>query len=362
MKLNSLYLRDFRNYVESVITFSPKLNYIYGENAQGKTNLLEAIHLFITGRSFRSPHLMDLIRFGSDSFVLEAHFEKNGIEQTLQFAFSKEGRILFHNATSLPSLSTLLGILNGVIISPEDHALVKGGPAYRRQFLDLQIACENPLYLYHLGRYSKAMRQRNSLLKSNQLKTIEIWEEQMAESAAFLVLKREETINQLKNEKAFHHQIDALSLSYLSQAPLTQNPENIQEYFLKQFHKMRPRETRQGHTLVGPHRDDLQITIGGHDARQFASEGQTRSCVAVLRLAQWSRLRRITGESPLLCIDDIGISLDCKRENQLYKQLNSVGQVFITSPRNNKDLPSQTRLICIQNGSFSLQENDNSSQ
>jgi len=354
MLLKSLYLRNFRNYEEAAIAFSPKLNYIYGENAQGKTNLLEAIHLLLTGRSFRTHHNCDLIRFGTPAFYLEAHFEKNGVEQQLKINFDGEGRTVIHNATPLPSLSALLGILNGVIISPEDHELVKGGPAARRQFLDLQIACESPLYLHHLSRYARAMKQRNVLLRRHKLETIEIWEEQMAESATYLTLKRHETIGQLEKEEALKRHVDSLTLSYQTTAPVKRDAETIKTYFLKQYEKCRPREVDQGSTQTGPHRDDLMIYVHGHEARFFASEGQTRSCVTSLRLAQWARLKNTTEETPILCVDDVGISLDANRENSLYEQLGSLGQVFITSPRKLQELPHEAHLIGVHNGSFTL--------
>lgn len=352
MKLLSIYLRHFRNYEEAHITFSPQLNYIYGENGQGKTNLLEAIYLLITGRSFRTHHLTDLIYFGTSNFYLEVHFEKNGVEQILKFSFDGKSRVIFHNATPVPSLSTLLGLLNGVIISPEDYLLIKGGPTARRQFLDLQIACETPLYLHHLSRYVRAMKQRNTLLRRRKLETIAIWEEQMAESAAYLTLKRHATIQELEKEDVMKNHIDPLSLVYQTTAPLKKQTEEIKTYFLKQYEKGRPREVEQGNTLTGPHRDDLLIRVDGKEARFFASEGQTRSCVTALRLAQWSRLKKMTGEIPLLCIDDVGISLDKERENQLYNQLESLGQVFITSPR--KQTHPHAHLIGVVGGSFTL--------
>ncbi len=352
MRLNSLYLKDFRNYQEARVVFAPGLNVIYGDNAQGKTNLLEAIHLLITGRSFRTNHLRGLIRFEAPAFYLEAHFEKNGVEQLLKLNFDGEGRTLIHNATPLPSLSMLLGILNGVIISPEDHELVKGGPAARRHFLDMQISCENPLYLHHLSRYTRAMKQRNVLLRRRKVETIEIWEEQMADSALYLTLKRHETIQQLEKEEALKGHVDALTLSYQTSAPLNKDSQTLKSYFLKQYEKYRPRELDQGNTLTGPHRDDLVIYVNGQEARFYASEGQTRSCVTSLRLAQWARLKTITEETPILCVDDVGISLDSKREKSLYDQLGSLGQVFLTSPKMINELPEEAHLIGVQNNCF----------
>lgn len=349
MKLKSLYLRNFRNYAEAAIPFSSKLNFIYGENAQGKSNLLEAIHLLITGRSFRTHHLTDLIRFGENAFFLEAHFEKNGVEQRLALSFDGKSKSLVYNATPLPSFSSLLGILNGVILAPEDHELVKGGPASRRHFLDLQLACESPLYLHHLSRYNRAMKHRNLLLRRKQFETIEIWEEQLAESADFLIHKRRETTKELAKEEAITFHQDKMALSYQTSAPLE---SDIKAYYLNQYTRHRSREADQGNTLYGPHRDDLLIRIEGQEARVFASEGQTRSCVTSLRLAQWGRLKRVSREIPILCIDDIGISLDSNREKILYQQLASLGQVFITSPKVLHLADSEIHFLEIKQGNL----------
>lgn len=341
--IKALFLRDFRNYKEEAITFSPHINYIYGDNAQGKTNLLEAIHLLIAGRSFRSPHLTDMIRFGASMFYLEAHFEKNGIEQTLKFCFEGEGRKIYHNATALPTVSSMLGILNGVILSPEDHTLLKGGPQARRQFLDLLIAQSNPLYLHHLSRYYRAMKQRNALLKQKQLKNIEIWEEQMIPSATYLAKCRLQTTQEL--EKWVQSETlasDKISLSYRASS--------------LSFEKHRRREQELGTTLSGPHRDDLLILIHNKEARMFGSEGQQRSCVAALKLAQWKYLHALIDHPPLMCIDDVGVSLDKKREKELYHRLEGLGQVFLTSPHRKEKPCENAQLIHIRDGSLSLEK------
>ncbi|HEY4832890.1 MAG TPA: DNA replication/repair protein RecF [Waddliaceae bacterium] len=336
MMIKTLYLRDFRNYKEATISFSSKINAIWGNNAQGKTNLLEALHLFVTGRSFRTSHLIELIRFGAHAFYLEILFEKNGIEQKLKFSFDGNERKIIHNATPLASLSTLLGILIGVTLSPEDRSLVKGGPSLRRHFLDLLLAQANPLYLHHLSRYVKAMKQRNFLLKKRTLETIAIWEEQMAHAAAFLTHHRSHTVADLeKLSQAETLASDQITLIYRSQALAAtgDNLESLSHYFLRQFEKHRRRECDLGVTLSGPHRDDLSILLHSKEARQFASEGQQHSCVASLKLAQLNWLYALTGRLPILCIDDVSLSFDASREQELYQRMENLGQVFITSAR-----------------------------
>lgn len=356
--IKSLYLRDFRNYKEAHIAFSPRVNIIWGDNAQGKTNLLEALYLFITGRSFRTPHLSELIRFGASCFYAEIVFETNGIEQKLKFSFDGEERTITHNTTTLPSLSALLGILNGVILSPEDRALVKGGPALRRQFLDLLLSQAKPLYLHHLARYLRAMKQRNTLLKRRSLETVAIWEGQMATAATFLTETRAQTVVELERlSQTETLGSDQIALAYSSQAwsAHTTTPSHrgdsslITDFFLKQLAKHRFRECDLGMTLTGPHRDDLTISLHSQEARRFASEGQQRSCAATLKLAQWKWLNTLTGMPPILCIDDLGVSFDPSRELALYKRMEELGQVFITSAR---AAPIDCHSIRVENGLF----------
>lgn len=352
MTIKRVYLRDFRNYAEAVVDFGPAINVLVGDNAQGKTNLLEAIGLLITGRSFRTAHLSELIRFGATSFYLEALFEKNGVEQILKFACDGNERKIIHNATSLPSLSALLGILQGVILSPEDRSLVKGGPQARRHFLDLLLAQANPLYLYHLSRYWKALKQRNALLKRRSLETIGIWEEHMALSASFLTYRRAQTVDELQRLcETETLPTERLELGYRSPALSTagRDTEALHHYFLKQFEKQRKRECELGITLTGPHRDDLNILLQGREARLFASEGQQRGCVAALKLAQWKWLHALIEAPPALCIDDIGVSFDSSREEELYKRMASLGQVFVTTTRPTL-LPCHS--IGVKNGNF----------
>jgi DNA replication and repair protein RecF len=336
MMIKTLYLRDFRNYKEAKISFSPHMNLIWGDNAQGKTNLLEALYLFVTGRSFRTPHLAELIRFGASSFYLEILLEKNGIEEMLKFSFDGSDRKISHNATSLSSLSALLGILNGIILSPEDRSLIKGGPSTRRQFLDLLLSQAKPLYLYHLLRYLRAMKQRNCLLKQRDLEMVSIWEEQMASHAIVLTQMRAQTVLELG---VLSHSetlgFDQFNLSYRSQALQTTDTqsERLKSYFLKQFEKQRSRECELGITLSGPHRDDLMILLQDKEARQFASEGQQRSCITALKLAQWKWLNALSDQTPIFFLDDLGVSFDQARERELYTRIECLGQVFITSAR-----------------------------
>ncbi|MBN9378154.1 MAG: hypothetical protein BGO14_05765 [Chlamydiales bacterium 38-26] len=337
--LQKLYLRNFRRYEEALFQFEPTLNTIIGPNAFGKTTVLEAIQCLMNGRSFRTHQMGDLLRDGQKKFSIEAYFIKQGIEQNLKFYFDGNERKIIYNSSTLSSATHLLGLIHGVVVTPDHVSLIKGTPVVRRHFLDLQIAQVDPLYVHHLTRYTKAMRQRNVLLKRKELSTIESWETEMAGAAAYITLQRKQAVHDLQKIGLPIHEMlagegQALLLDYKSSCSDRTNMGELREHYLQQWGKMRHREKDVGTTLYGPHRDDLLIKIGEREARLFASEGQQRTCVMALKLAEWERLRLISHELPLMLIDDVGVSLDGSRRQKLLMHLNALGQVFLTSTDN----------------------------
>lgn len=336
MLIKSLYLKNFRIYEEALFEFQPLFNPICGPNATGKTTILEAIHFLALGRSFRTGQVTDLIRQGASYFYLEALFEKNGVEQRLKVSSDgKERRITF-NSTPCQSLASLIGTLPLVTLTPDDATLVKGAPSLRRQFLDLQIAQSDPFYVHALMRYNRAMRQRNHLLRERQLATIESWEYELAHSAAYLCKQRAAAVTDLQQRgSALYRTLSGedrdLLLTYKNNSPIASGEEQAKHYYLNHYQKLRGREMELGYTLSGPHKDDLIIEIGKGEARYFASEGQQRSIVAALHFAEWDRLHALSGEAPLLLIDDVGISLDSSRKQKLLSHAASLSQVFLTS-------------------------------
>ena len=393
MFLKRLLLRNFRNYKQAVAVFSPSINLIQGENGQGKTNLLEAIHLISTGRSFRTNSLSDLISFGEKFFYLEADFCKEGVFQSLKIYYDEKTRRVQYNTTVYSSLNSLLGILPFVLLTPDDLSLVSGPPIERRRFLDLHIAQMHPLYVHHLSRYFKAMKQRNHLLKSKSESAIQSWEQMMAQSASYLVQKRKQVISLLKAPssqwmKDLSQQQDSIEIDYQPSIPLTFNLETVVQgdkvmqdfeleslpigvdhsqkvkatpigsdydskdrvnlspstavarfngqdlilHFQQIWKKMRPKEMHIGSTLVGPHRDDLSIHLAKKSAKTFSSEGQKRSCIYSLRFAEWEQMVKTLGYPPMLGIDDFAIQLDKQRRLQLKNHLKQFNQVFLTSP------------------------------
>lgn len=336
MYIKTLYLQNFRIYEEAYFEFCPHVNLICGPNAKGKTSLLEALHYLMIGRSFRTQQYQDLIKQEQPGFHIDSHFIKHSVEQRLRVTGNVNERKMLHNSTPLTSLSHLLGLIQGVVQTPDDINLIKGPPLLRRQFLDIQISQADPLYVHHLMRYTRAMRQRNQLLRSKTQASIETWEHEMSQSAAYIILKRRQTLQNLQTiSRQYYTELTEekapLALNYRSIPAYLADADEIKQYFIAQFQKNREREKIIGYTQIGPHKDDLVITIDGRDVRYFASEGQQRSCATALHFAEWKNLRMAGTEPPLFMIDDVGMSLDLKRKERLIHQFAELGQVFLTT-------------------------------
>jgi DNA replication and repair protein RecF len=354
MHLRSLYLQNFRNYKEAYLNFSPNFNLICGSNAKGKTSLLEAIHYFMLGRSFRTTQNTDLINHEEESFFLHTHFLKHDIDQQLRIAYEPPERQIIYNSTVLQSVSGLLGIIQGVIITPDDINLVKGSPVLRRQYLDIQIAQIDPLYVHHLARYTRAMRHRNHLLRIKQNATMDGWEQEMSHSAAYLIMQRQKAVQDLqKTSQQFYSSLsgeeETFTLTYKCGVSEALTIEELRQHHILYFRKNREREMRIGYTLGGPQKDDLLIAIEGRDVRHFASVGQQHSCVAAMHFAEWQRLKDISGQTPLLMVDDVAISLDDNRKKRLLKLLTHAGQVFLTTTDENllDDLAVERKVVHV---------------
>ncbi|MEM7175439.1 MAG: DNA replication/repair protein RecF [Chlamydiota bacterium] len=351
MHLTALTLHHFRNYTRATIPFAPGMNVIQGNNGAGKTNLLEAIYLLTTGRSFRTAHLADLIQKGYDSFYLEAHFKREGVAQSLGFGFDKTKRTIYHNSSKQRGSSDLLGLFPSVLYAPKDSALIAGAPADRRRFLNIQLAQMQPVYAYHLVRYHKARGQRNVLLKRHDTETICSWEQVMAESGHYLIEKRSQLITALRPKVADY--IAALSptdapfnLHYQPSIPLKENESQARgQQLMMRFQQERAKELLFGATLSGPHRDDLLISYCDREAKVYASEGQKKTCVAALKMAEWDHLASQIGCQPLFTIDDFGTHLDALRIERLERQLTHFGQILVTTPHS--PFPNASQLtIC----------------
>lgn len=337
MFLQKLRAVHFRNFEELQAAFHPGINEIIGENAQGKTSLLEAIFICLCGSSFRTSHLKELIQHQTAGFFVEAHFEKHGITHQVAVSFDGVSRRVFLNHAPCTSSATLLGLMTGVACTPEDVDLIKGAPAFRRRFLDMQIAQVDQLYVHHLNRYTKALKARNILLKQKHEKTLFAWEHELAQSGAYLVHKRRANTHFLCEKAApffalFTQKEALLELRYYNPCPEECGDiESLKGYYVKSFTEKRAQELLYGMTLVGPHRDDLEIFSEGRPFRDFASEGQQHLAAISLKLAEWHYLKEHAQDVPLMIIDDFATSLDSIRQRLLFEELHQLGQVFLSS-------------------------------
>jgi DNA replication and repair protein RecF len=331
--LKSLHVLDLRNYAEAHLEFSEGVHALIGSNAQGKTNLLEALSLCLTGESFRSHHLHELIREGSPRGWAQLTLTQASIEQVVRVMVDPQTKKAWLNGSALPGLSHLLGLQPIVVLTPQDVDLVRGEPQARRQLLDQQLAQSDPLYHHHLVRYRRALKQRNALLKSRQLTSCEAWEIEMARSGAYLIQQRMRAVQDLQGHAAqiLRHlagREERLQLDYRCSA----NLDNPEQSLRQHWERLRAREIEVGQTLAGPHREDMILLLEGREAKAFASEGQARSLAAALRFAQRALLEQQTQMTPVLCIDDVGLSLDPQRCRNLFELIGSMGQVLCTAP------------------------------
>ncbi len=333
MILKNLLLHNFRNYEQLSVSFHPRINAFCGGNGQGKTNLLEAIYLLSTGRSFRSSHLQELISKSKNFFYIEAEVHKDGLDQILSLYYDGKEKKICHQKNLCSSFSSLLGLLPSILHAPDDRDLLSGAPSIRRRFLNIHLSQEDPLYTHHLFRFASALKQRNFLLKTKNTKTISPWEEELAISAIYLMEKRSRLLQELDGFLPTYlsllAQDEEISLRYLPS--FSQDPPLFENY-LKLLEKNRAKELYFGATLIGPHRDDWMLAFQQKQASTYASEGQKKSFLLALRLSEWKRLSQKLGEPILMNLDDAAIHLDAVRQSLLKPLLSQLAQVFFTSP------------------------------
>lgn len=328
MILKKLEIVNLRKLKDRQFEFKPGLNAIVGNNARGKTTILEAIFLLISGKSFRAHRLAELISHGEEGFKVRAEFVKQGTEHTLTFSYYKGERSFKFNEN--PSTS-FYGLLTGALLTPDDAHLIKGSPHSRRDFLDLSLCETDPLYGWHLSRYQRALKQRNALLKIRDLKSIDSWEHEMAKSAAYITLERSKAAKELtpllqKNFSQVGETGEEVSLEFdCPEVP------DLKHYYEQEWARLRSKEVIYGHTLMGPHKDDFTLLLNNQEAKSFASEGQKQTLLVALKLAEWERIKRVTEEEPLFMMDDLGISMDRKRKVRLVQLISTMNQVLITS-------------------------------
>lgn len=341
MKISRLELSGFRNIENIGMNPFEGVNILYGDNAQGKTNILEAIWLFTGEKSFRGSKDSELLRFSSENARIELDFYAQQREQSAKIIIS-QSRSAWLNGVSLSSPSELAGILCAVVFSPDDLSIIKEGPAVRRTFLDVAIG---QLFVRHgagLNTLRRILAQRNALLKdihmhAGLLDMLPVWDERLAKSAAQIISARLRYISRLSDAalgiySGISKNSEVLSLSYASSIGGITEQSTQEEIYTLCLHALaqsRAEDLAAGMTSVGPHRDELQICIDGLPARIYGSQGQQRSCALALKLAECGIIHAVTGEQPIILLDDVMSELDENRRDYLLNHITGK-QVFIT--------------------------------
>ena len=312
MVIENLTLHNFRNYEEERFTFEEGLNVLTGRNAQGKTNCAEAVFYLCTGASLRIRHDRQLIRRGAPSAHIAARVRTRfGVVQ-LEAAIFENKRELFVNGNKVMRAADFVGNMNSVFFSPGELRLIQDGPDERRRFLNLSISQTSREYCTALTRYQRILDQRNNLLKEHDLslvsETLPVWDEQLASYAARIVRHRRRYLARLSPLARDAHAFltdGAEELSLEMDGTYPENEDEIAAKLLRQFASSRERDMRLGFTSVGPHRDDIRISINGADARGYSSQGQARTAALSMKLAETQIFRELAGEAPVLILDDV---------------------------------------------------------
>ncbi|MFW5648080.1 MAG: DNA replication/repair protein RecF [Candidatus Alkaliphilus sp. MAG34] len=340
MIIEELRVINFRNYKDIHLKFHPRLNIFVGNNAQGKTNLLEAIYLCAVGRSFRTNRDNEMINIEKQQAYVRVKLKKKygdvDIEIRLSSGHGKDAKV---NNICLTKIGELLGNLNVVLFSPEDLKLIKGGPGERRKFMDREISQIFTRYYYILGQYNKILRHRNRLLKDSRKRNLdlEVWNEQLAMTGAWIIFYRRNFIKRINLlARLMHRKVtgsaETLEIIYDSDVEVEDNDriDQIKGNMLKKLENSINTDKKRGLTTTGPHRDDIILMINGLNAKNYGSQGQQRTVVLSLKLAEIELIKGEVGEYPVLLLDDVMSELDSERQNYLISNLKNV-QTFITT-------------------------------
>ena len=333
MVIKSLKLKNYRNYDLEQLNFDPATNILYGDNAQGKTNILEALYLSGTTKSHRGTKDRDLIRFGHDESHIETIVEKKGLTYQIDMHLKKNSpKGIAVDRVPIRRASELFGIIYFVFFSPEDLNIIKEGPAGRRRFIDLELSQLDKIYLSNLSNYNRIINQRNSLLKDiygqkNLMETLDVWDVQLAAYGEKIIERRKEFIAQVnKIISDIHYKLtgnkEHITISYESGTGGMTLGQCLEKY--------RERDLRMRSTTVGPHRDDICFTSDkGIDVRRFGSQGQQRTAALALKMSEIELVKEVTGDTPVLLLDDVLSELDKHRQNYLLDSIHDI-QTIIT--------------------------------
>ncbi|HFU4449223.1 TPA: DNA replication/repair protein RecF [Streptococcus suis] len=358
MWLEKLQLRHFRNYDQLDIEFHPGLNVFLGQNAQGKTNILESIYFLALTRSHRTRSDKDLLQFEEKELSIQGLLYRTSGKLPLDINLTDKGRVTKVNHLKQAKLSNYIGHMNVVLFAPEDLQLIKGAPALRRKFIDVELGQIKPVYLSDLSNYNHVLKQRNTYLKSTEkvdMDFLSVLDYQLADYGSRVIQHRIDFLKKLeefgsRKVAEISGQKEELRIDYLSSVSLT-DYVNLVDDFLTDLEKSRKRDLFKKNTGVGPHRDDIAFFINGMNAH-YGSQGQHRSLVLSLKLAEIELMKEITREYPILLLDDVMSELDNSRQVKLLETITDKIQTFITTTSLDHlhQLPESLKIFRISKG------------
>ena len=332
MIVKQIELHNFRNYENLNLSFSDQVNIFYGDNAQGKTNILESVYVCSTTKSHKGSKDRDMIKLGEEEGHIRMHLEKKGVPHRIDMHLKKnKTKGVAIDGIPIKKSTEIFGLMNVVFFSPEDLSMIKNGPGERRRFMDLELCQLNKLYLYYLSNYNKILNQRNNLLKqisynSSLNDTLDIWDRQLCEYGTKIIEGREQFLSEM-NElvQEIHSTLsggkEKLSIGYEKNV----SAENMEET----LRRSREQDIYRKVTGCGPHRDDISFFVGEENLKLFGSQGQQRTAALSLKLAEIELVRKKIGENPVLLLDDVLSELDRKRQHHLLNSMEGI-QTLIT--------------------------------
>ncbi|PKM93800.1 MAG: DNA replication/repair protein RecF [Firmicutes bacterium HGW-Firmicutes-1] len=357
MYIKSISLKNFRNYEDTKILFDDHINIIYGKNAQGKTNILEAIYLCSTSKSHRTSNIKELILFHQEEAHITVEIVKDNQIKLIDVHLRKNNKkSIAINKVSIRKLNELFGVMKIIMFSPEDLGLIKNGPKERRRFIDLELCQINPIYYHHLKSYYLVLKQRNNLLKtikknSSYMDQLEVWDLQLVEYGKHIMKHRQIFIDELNpyfqsNHYKISGECENSNIFYERNVEIDQ--------FEKKLFKNIQYDISIGSTSVGPHKDDLKFEINGIDIRKYGSQGQQRTAALSLKLSEIELIKTLGEDNPILLLDDVLSELDEMRQSYLIENIKDI-QTIITCTGIEDFINSKIKIenmIKIENGSW----------
>ena len=332
MIIKSIELKNFRNYEELNLNLDGGTNILYGDNAQGKTNILESIYVSGTTKSHKGSRDKEMIRFGENEAHIRTMVEKNQMSYQIDMHLKKNrSKGIAINGVPIRKASELFGVLNMVFFSPEDLNIIKNGPSERRRFIDMELCQLDKVYVHSLVQYNKVLLQRNKLLKEvvfhpEYEATLDVWDEQLVRFGKEVIKARRDFIHQLGDIiKELHTKLSGGK----ENIEVIYDPDTEENELEEAVRKSRPQDMKQKTTLAGPHRDDISFVVNGIDIRRFGSQGQQRTAALSLKLSELELVKKISRDAPVLLLDDVLSELDSSRQNQLLDAIQDI-QTMIT--------------------------------